>query len=79
MALEAVVDHSELLDDVRGLGPDVTAKLFVSIFNKSKLTYKLASVFKEGGDDMICAALERLDLSAGVTYYNSAGKGCRGP
>jgi len=85
LALETVASHSDALHDIRGLGSEMTALLFVTILNKQSLTARLLKLFRDttnvtttDGDavsNALARYLETLDLSAGTPCWDTLG--CR--
>ena len=77
IALQSVTDHIEEMKDLRGLGPDVTGKLFHQVLMKGKLSYKLALLFESCEDDLVVKCMSEMSLLDGVPSTNTSGRYCR--
>lgn len=59
--------HALTGDDLAGLGPELSARLLARIIELVRLDYAVARAFLQSGHEDIVAALQGLDLLAGLT------------
>ena len=78
IALQVVTDNASDLQDLRGLGPDVQARLFHAIICRGTLTFRIAKLFEAAAapGDLVSKCLSELSLLDGVPAYNTAGRQC---
>ena len=50
-SVRVLAEHAECIVDLRGVGQDSARQLLQEIMSRCKLTYPLAKMFMEAGDD----------------------------
>ncbi|CAN0546514.1 unnamed protein product, partial [Ectocarpus sp. 12 AP-2014] len=60
--VQVLAEHADKIVDLRGVGQDTARQLLEEIMGRQKLTYPLAKVFMNCGDDELSSAIASLNL-----------------
>lgn len=60
--MRLLAEHSDSIVDLRGVGQETARQLLREIMEQQKLTYPLAKVFMDCGDDELSSAVGALNL-----------------
>ncbi|CAN0058761.1 unnamed protein product [Ectocarpus sp. 4 AP-2014] len=61
-SVQVLAEHADKIVDLRGVGQDTARQLLEEIMGRQKLTYPLAKVFMNCGDDELSSAIASLNL-----------------